>query len=144
MTIQVLKGPPVICIKMTHALQFALTCVARSKGQHRTSLIHNIFQTFEFEPKPEIIYYKTGRTPSQLLDKYFVNFWPYPRVNKVKGAGKPRNCTLQTNTIFRDNIRRLGLMHGTTVNDFLVEILIQKMANEIADDPMLLRRIPYY
>lgn len=144
MTIQVLKGPPVICIKMTHALQFALTCVARSKRRSRTSLIHNIFQTFEFEPKPEIIYYKTGHTPSQLLDKYFVNFWPYPRKDKVKGSGRPRSLSLVTNVIFRDNVRRLALMHGMTVNDFLVEILTQKMANEIADDPMLLRRIPYY
>ena len=144
MTIQVLKGPPVICIKMTHALQFALTYVARSKGQHRTSLIHNIFQTFEFEPKSEITYYKIGRTPSQLLDKYFYYFWPYPMKDKVKGSGRPRSFSLKTNIIFRDNIRRLALMHGMTVNEFLVETLTQKMANEIADDPMLLRRIPYY
>jgi hypothetical protein len=140
----VLKGPPVICIKMTHALYFALTCVARSKRRSRTSFIHEIFQRFEFEPKPEIIYHKTGHTPSQLLDKYFVDFWPYPMKNRIKGATKPRSCVLTTNTIFRDNIRRLALMYGMTTNEFLVEILTQKMANEIENDPMLLRRIPYY
>jgi hypothetical protein len=126
---------------MTHSLRFALTCVARSQGRSRTSLLHEIFQSFEFEPKPEITYYKIGRTPSQLLDKSFVNFWPYPMVNKVKGAARPRSICLVTNVIFRENIRRLALMHGMTV---LVETLTQKMANEIADDPMLLRRIPYY
>jgi hypothetical protein len=51
---------------------------------------------------------------------------------------------LVTNVIFRENIRRLALMHGMTVNEFMVETLTQKMAREIADDPMLLRRIPYY
>jgi hypothetical protein len=145
MTVQVLKGSLAIHVKMTHALYFSLTCVARSKGQSRTSLIHNIFQSFEFEPKPEIIYYKTGRTPSELLDKYFVNFWPYPNLkNKVKGAGKPRNLCLMTSRIFRDNIRRLALMHGMSMSDFLAEALTQKMANEINNDPMLLRHIPYY
>jgi hypothetical protein len=144
MTIQALKGPPVIHIKITHALYFALTCVARYKCRSRTSLIHEIFQSFEFESKPEITYYKTGRTPSQLLDKYFVNFWPYPRKDKVKGSGRSRSLSLVTNVIFRDNVRRLPLMHGMTVNEFLVETLTYKMANEIENDPMLLRHIPYY
>jgi hypothetical protein len=143
MNIQVLKGALVIHIKMTYSLRFALTCVARSQRRSRTSLLHEIFQSFEFEPKPEITYYKIGRTPSQLLDKYFVNFWPYPMVNKVKGA-RPRSICLVTNVIFRENIRRLPLMHGMTVNKFMVETLTQKMANEIENDPMLLRRIPYY
>jgi hypothetical protein len=130
-----------ITIKTTRSLYFALTCVARSRHIGRTSLIHNIFQSFEFEPKPEIKYYKTGRTPSQLLDKYFFQFYPY---KLPKDRGRSRNCTLGTNIIFRDNIRRLALMHGMTVNEFLVETLTQKMANEIADNPMMLRQIPYY
>jgi hypothetical protein len=134
-----------ITIKTTRSLYFALTCVARSRHIGRTSLIHNIFQSFEFEPKPELVYAKTGRTPSQLLDKYFVQFYPYPSSkDRIKGAGRPRNCTLGTNTILRDNIRRLALMYGMTTNEFLVEILTQKMANEIENDPLLLRRIPYY
>jgi hypothetical protein len=134
-----------ITIKTSRALYFALTCVARSRHIGRASLIHNIFQSFELEPKPEIKYYKTGHTPSQLLDKYFFQFYPYrsPK-DKVKGATKSRNCTLGTNIIFRDNIRRLALMYGMTTNEFLVETLTQKMANEIADNPMMLRQIPYY
>jgi hypothetical protein len=96
MNIEVLKGAPVIHIKMTHSLQFALTCVARSQRRSRTSLLHEIFQSFEFEPKPENTYYKAGRTSSEQLDKYFVNFWPYPMVNKMKGAVRPRSFTLMT------------------------------------------------
>jgi len=64
--------------------------------------------------------------------------------NKIKGAASPRGFTLKTDIIFRDNIRRLALMHGLTVNEFIVETLTQKMANEIKNDPMLLRPIPYY
>jgi hypothetical protein len=142
-TIQVLKGPPVIRIKMTHSLQFALTCVARSKGRSRTSLVTRIFQLSEQERETNV-YYKTGRMPLQQLDKYFVRFYPYPMKNKVKGAGRPRSFSLKTNIVFRDNIQRLALMHGMTVNEFMVETLTQKMANEIENDPMLLRRIPYY
>jgi hypothetical protein len=143
MTIQVLKGPPVICIKMTCSLRFALTCVARSKHRSITSLLHRIFQLSELERETKV-YYKTGRTPSQQLDKYFVRFYPYPMKNKVKGAARPRSFYLVTDIIFRDNIRRLALMHGLTVNEFMVETLTQKMANEIKNDPMLLRQIPYY
>jgi hypothetical protein len=40
--------------------------------------------------------------------------------------------------------RRLAVMHGMGINEFLVEVLTQKMANEIKNDPMLLRHIPYY
>jgi hypothetical protein len=94
--------------------------------------------------QPEITYYKIGRTPSQLLDKYFYYFWPYPMKDKVKGSGRPRSFSLKTNIIFRDNIRRLALMHMMTVHEFTVEILTQKMANEINNDPMLLRHIPHY
>jgi hypothetical protein len=144
MTIQVQKGQPTIHIKMTHALRFALTCVARSQGRFVTSLVIGILQSFEFEPKSELVYYKTGRTPSQLLEKYFVQWYPYPMKNKVKGSARSRNFVFTTNIIFRDNIRRLALMHGMRVNEFLVETLTQKMANEIANDPMLLRRILYY
>jgi hypothetical protein len=142
-TVQVLKGPPVIRIKMTRSLRFALTCVTRSKHRPITSLITRIFRLSELEKETKV-YYKTGRTPSQQLDKYFYYFWPYPRKNKVKGAAKPRSFTLVTDIIFRENIRRLALMHGMRVNEFIVETLTLKMANEIENDPMLLRRIPYY
>jgi hypothetical protein len=142
MTLQISNNKP-IHVKVSCALYFALTCVARSQGRSRTSLITSIFQSFEFEPKPEIVYHKTGRTPSQLLDKYFVSFY-YPMKNKVKGTGRIRSLCLMTNRIFRENIRRLALMHGMSVTDFLVEVLTQKMAEEIANNPMMLRRIPYY
>jgi hypothetical protein len=46
--------------------------------------------------------------------------------------------------MYRDNIRRLASMHGMGINEFLVEILTQKMAKEISENPMILRRIPYY
>jgi hypothetical protein len=105
------------------------------KARHRTSFIHEIFQSFEFESKREISYYKIGRTSSEQLDKYFINFWPYSMKDKVKGASRPRRFCIVTNTIFRENIRRLALMHGMIVNEFLVETLTYKMANEIENDP---------
>jgi len=55
MTIQVLKGPPVIRIEMTHALRFSLTCVARSKHRSITSLLHRIFQLSELERDKSIL-----------------------------------------------------------------------------------------
>jgi len=130
---------------MTHSLQFALTCVARSKGRSRTSFVTRIFQLCELEQEDKV-YYKTGRTPSELLDKYFFQFYPYPSPkDRVKGAIRPRAFCLKTDVSFRDNIRRLASMHGMTVNEFMVGTLTQKMANEIKNDPMLLRKnIPYY
>jgi len=75
--------------------------------------------------------------------KYFRDFWPYPLKDKIKAALRTRHFCLVTNRIFIENINRLALLNCMERNEFIVQVLSDKMI-EALQDPMLYKHIPNY
>ena len=87
---------------------------------------------------------RTGNVDQSQFVKYFRDFWPYPLKDKINGAVKTRYFILVTNRIFVDNVKRLALMEGMTVNEFVVKVLSEKMIEELQDPMLFRKRIPDY
>jgi hypothetical protein len=82
--------------------------------------------------------------PSKILVKYFVQFYPYSRKNKINGATRPRQFCLVTDKSWRENVNQLALMEAMPLEEFILRVLSEKMIEEL-QDPMLYRRhIPDY
>ena len=84
-----------------------------------------------------------GNSPSQELAKYFYHTYPFYLKDKIKGANSPRKFCLVTNTIFMNNVKRLASINAMAINEFIVQILTERMVEELENDPMLfLKYIP--
>ena len=124
---------------------FCLKQVSKVKRRPITLLITNIFLEYVSNMKlnPRIehppSYYQ------RIFTKYFVGFYVYPMVNKIKGASNPRKFEVVTNKLFIDNIQQLAEHEAMSKREFVVKVLSEKMAEELNDNLMLYQKdIPNY
>src|SRR5215471_9326258 len=115
----------VLRINMPHALLFVLKCVSWSKRKTLTNATIHLFQNYDSsaEIKPKSKYFKMGRTPAELFEKYFVHFYAFPRRDWIRSASHLRRPCIVTNKPWLISVKRLAFMHFMKTNDFVVQIL---------------------
>jgi hypothetical protein len=70
-----------------------------------------------------------------VLEKYFLDYYPFPLKNRVKGAQKPREFCFDTTRLFAKHLKRLATEHNLSRNKYMVQILSQKMYQILSQLP---------
>src|SRR5262249_33918206 len=114
-----------INVQMPHSLRFALRHVSNKlKSKSTSELVERIFQTYY---ETEINYISN----LNLLNDFFIRFYPYRLKDKLKGAQRWKNFSFMTDSVLRDKIKQLAINHKTSLNDFTLRVLSDRMVREL-------------
>jgi hypothetical protein len=130
-----------LLITMPNSLRFCIKRVARLKKRTPALLITNIFLQYASKTR---LTPRVEHPPSyyqKIFTKYFIGLYPYYLVNRAAVAKKPKNCWVGTNRLFLENMRQLARARAMSVNEFIVQVLSETMAEELNNNLMLYQTI---
>ena len=119
----------VLRFDMPASVLFCLKGLGKSRHKSITQIILHILwsglQVRTMDHGYEYSHRIGRRTPSQQLDKYFLQFYPYhtQHLSEDKAINSRSFHLVVTSTSLLDNTKNAALMYMLTFNDFVVQIL---------------------
>src|SRR5262249_11487017 len=117
-------------LRVTNVPNSLLFLLKRLKNDRHSDIILQTLREYAFHMRrtADVEQRRCGRTPKEILDKYFFNFYPYP----IPKKGRPRSFCLYISSTILEEIKRLAITrYALKPNEFIIQILTERVIDEL-------------